>query len=123
MNVTLWILQGFLAAVFLASGVMNLTQPKDKLAPKMGWVEPVPSSAIKTLGALEVAATIGLIFPAAFDIAPILVVWSAIGLIIVMIGAAIIHWRRNEPQIIIVNAVLLILAAVVVWGRLGSYSF
>jgi len=123
MNVTLWILQVVLAVVFLASGAMNLIQPKDKLAKNMTWVEPVPPSAIKTLGALEVAAAIGLILPAALDIAPILVVWSAIGLIIVMIGAAIIHWRRNEPQIIIVNAVLLILAAVVVWGRLGSYSF
>lgn len=124
MNVTLWILQSVLAAVFLTSGGMNLVQSKDQLVKKkMTWVESFPAGAVKVLGALEVAATIGLIFPAALDIVPILVVWSALGLVLVMIGAAVLHFRRNEPQVIIVNMVLMILAAIVVWGRLGSYSF
>ena len=103
---------------------MNLVQSKDQLVKKkMTWVESFPAGAVKVLGALEVAATIGLIFPAALDIVPILVVWSALGLVLVMIGAAVLHFRRNEPQVIIVNMVLMILAAIVVWGRLGSYSF
>lgn len=103
---------------------MNLVQSKDQLAKKkMTWVKSFPAGAVKVLGALEVAATIGLIFPAALDIAPILVAWSALGLGLVMIGAAVLHLRRHESQVIIVNVVLMILAAIVVWGRFGPYSF
>jgi hypothetical protein len=40
-----------------------------------------------------------------------------------MVGAAITHARRNEPQMIVFNVALLILAAVVAWGRFGPYSY
>jgi hypothetical protein len=57
------------------------------------------------------------------DIAPVLVPLAALGLVLTMIGAAIVHGRRGETPAIAVNAVLLILAAVVVWGRFGPYAF
>jgi len=41
----------------------------------------------------------------------------------VMIGAVFTHARRNEYQAIGANVVILLLAAVVVWGRFGPYSF
>ncbi|WP_274522976.1 hypothetical protein [Saccharothrix sp. ALI-22-I] len=40
-----------------------------------------------------------------------------------MIGAAIAHARRKESQAIAMNVVLIVVAAVVAWGRLGTYSF
>ncbi|WP_245797426.1 DoxX family protein [Mangrovactinospora gilvigrisea] len=40
-----------------------------------------------------------------------------------MVLAALTHTRRKEPQAIAFNAVLLILAALVAWGRFGPYSF
>jgi hypothetical protein len=54
---------------------------------------------------------------------PVLVPLAATGLVLLMIGAAITHARRKEPQMIIGNAVLLILAAIVAWGRFGPYAF
>jgi DoxX-like family len=39
MNVLLWIVAGLLAAAFLVAGLTKLTQPKEKLAARMGWVE------------------------------------------------------------------------------------
>jgi hypothetical protein len=33
------------------------------------------------------------------------------------------HYRRKEPQMIIVNAVIFALAVFVAWGRFGPYSF
>ena len=48
---------------------------------------------------------------------------AATGLAIVMILAAITHVRRREPSGIAVNAVLLVLAAFVAWGRFGPYAF
>jgi uncharacterized membrane protein YphA (DoxX/SURF4 family) len=125
MNIVLWILAGLLALVFLAAGAMKLTQSKEKLAanPNMAWTEQFSTGTVKLIGLLEVLAAIGLILPAALDIVPILVPLAAVGLVLIMIGAALTHARRNENQAVIINVVLLALAAFVVWGRFGPYPF
>jgi uncharacterized membrane protein YphA (DoxX/SURF4 family) len=122
-NIVLWVIAGLLALAFGAAGAMKLIQPKEKLSANMGWVDDFSPGAVKAIGALELLAAIGLILPAALDIAPMLVPLAAIGLVAIMIGAAITHVRRSEQQMIGINAVLLILAAVVAWGRFGPYSF
>jgi uncharacterized membrane protein YphA (DoxX/SURF4 family) len=78
---------------------------------------------IKLIGALEVLAAVGLILPPLVKIVPVLAPLAALGLILLMIGAAITHSRRKETSMIAINAVLLVLAVVVVWGRFGPYSF
>jgi uncharacterized membrane protein YphA (DoxX/SURF4 family) len=123
MNVVLWILAALLAVAFLLSGITKLTQPREKLAAQMGWVEDFSPRTVKVIGVLEVLAAIGLILPAALDIIPILVPLAATGLVALMIGAALTHTRRREYQIIAINLALLIIAAVVAWGRFGPYSF
>jgi uncharacterized membrane protein YphA (DoxX/SURF4 family) len=123
-NVVLWIIAGLLAAVFAMAGLMKIAQPKAKLAASgMAWTEDFSVGAIKGIGALEVLAAIGLILPAALDIAPVLVPVAATGLAVMMLGAALVHARRKENQMIGVNVVLLILAVIVAWGRFGPYSF
>jgi uncharacterized membrane protein YphA (DoxX/SURF4 family) len=123
MNIVLWVLAGVLAAAFLAAGLTKLIQPKEKLAANMGWVDDFSPGMVKTIGALEVLAAIGLILPAALDVLPVLVPLAALGLVLLMIGAAITHRRRGELPMIAINVVLLVLAALVAWGRLGPYSF
>jgi len=123
MNIALWVIAGLLAAVFLLAGITKLTQPKEKLATRMTWTKDHSEGRVKTLGALEVLAAIGLILPAALNIVPVLVPLAALGLVVVMIGAVFTHARRNEYQAIGANVVILLLAAVVVWGRFGPYSF
>jgi uncharacterized membrane protein YphA (DoxX/SURF4 family) len=124
MNITLWIIAGVLAAAFLAAGAMKLAQPKERLAASgMGWTEEFTPGMVKTIGLLEVLAAIGLILPAALGVLPVLVPLAAVGLTALMAGAAITHARRKETQMIAANAVLLVLAAAVAWGRFGPYSF
>jgi uncharacterized membrane protein YphA (DoxX/SURF4 family) len=122
-NIVLWIIAGVLAAIFLLAGLTKLTQPKEKLATTMGWTKSASSATVKTIGTLEVLAAIGLILPAALHIAPVFVPLAALGLVLVMVGAMVTHARRNERQAIVANVVILALAAVVVWGRFGPYSF
>jgi uncharacterized membrane protein len=123
-DVVLWIIAGVLAAAFLASGLMKVLQPRKKLAAAgMGWVEDFSDGAVKGIGVLEVLGAIGLVLPAALDIAPVLVPIAATGLALVMVGAMVTHARRHEPQVIVVNVVLFVLAALVAWGRFGPYSF
>jgi hypothetical protein len=124
MNIALWIVAGLLAAVILASGVAKVIQPKEKLAAYgFGWVDDFSAGGVKIIGMLEILAAVGLILPAALDIAPILVPLAAVGLVLLMIGAMITHVRRHEYQAILLNAALLAVAAFVAWGRFGPQSF
>ena len=122
MNVVLWIIQGLLAVAFLAAGAVKLSTPREKLITTMGWVNDVPQRGVRAIAALEVLAGIGLILPAALKIAQVLTPLAATGLVVLMLGAAGLHARRKEPQYIVANAVLLVLAAIVAWGRFGPYS-
>jgi uncharacterized membrane protein YphA (DoxX/SURF4 family) len=123
MNVVLWIVAGALALAFLAAGLTKLSQPREKLAATMGWVQDFSPGTVKLIGALEVLAAIGLILPAALDVVPVLVPLAAVGLVLLMVGAAVTHARRKEAPMIAINVVLLVLAVVVAWGRFGPYSF
>jgi uncharacterized membrane protein YphA (DoxX/SURF4 family) len=116
MNLFLWIVAALLAALFLASGVQKVLQPSQKLA-SSSLGQDFSAGTLKTIGVLELLAAIGLILPAALDIAPVLVPVAALGLALLMLGAAITHARRKEPQAIAVVSVLLILSLVIVWGR------
>ncbi len=122
MNIALWIVAGVLALAFLAAGLMKVSQPKEKLATTMGWVDDFSPGTVKFIGIMEILGAIGLILPAATGIAPVLTPLAATGLAVTMILAAIVHGRRREPQMIIVNAVLLALALFVAIMRFGPQS-
>lgn len=124
MNIVLWVIASLLALAFLLSGAIKVIQPAEKLAGMgMGWAPDFPAAGVKTIGALEVLAAIGLILPAVTGIAPILVPLAAVGLVLVMIGAVVVHVRRGENTGTIAPIVFLILSAVVAWGRFGPYAF
>lgn len=125
MNLALWIIAGLMAAVFLVAGVNKLFIPQEKLAkaPGGGWVNDFSPGFIKALGAVEILGAVGLILPAALDIAPILVPLAAVGLATIMTGAAIVTSRRQEPKHALLNLTYLALIAVVAIGRFGPESF
>jgi hypothetical protein len=78
---------------------------------------------VKLIGTLELLAAIGLILPAALDIAPVLTPIAATGLCVLMLLAVLTHVRRKERSGIVVTAVLFVIAAVIAWARFGPYSF
>jgi len=124
MGTTLWVLTAVLAFGFASAGVMKLLQPKEKLANSgMDWVNDFSSGTVKLIGVLEILGAIGLIVPAAVGVVPVLVPIAAVGLAVVMLGAAVVHARRKEVPMIAVNAVLFAIAVVVAWGRFGPYAF
>lgn len=122
MNLALWIVAIVLAATFAGSGLMKLLVPKDKLVNSgQGWAQDYTPTNIRLIGFVELLGAAGLILPAVTHIAPILVPLAAMGLVLVMVGAAMVHARRKEAMNIGVNAVLLALAVFVAWGRFGPY--
>lgn len=122
MNVFLWILQGLLAAAFLFAGTLKATRPKEKLVDKFTFVNDFSAATVKFIGITQVAAALGLILPAATGIATFLTPLAAVGLGVEMVLAAIYHARKGEWASLPTNAVILILAAIVAWGRFGPYA-
>jgi uncharacterized membrane protein len=121
-NVFLWILQAVLATAFGLAGLTKAFKPKEKLRTTMPWVDDFTPTRIRLIGVVEVLGALGLVLPAVTGVAPVLTPLAAIGLAVTMVGAAVVHARRGEWSAIAVNVVLLVLAAVVAWGRLGAHA-
>jgi DoxX-like protein len=134
MNLALWIVAGLLAGVFLVSGATKLFVPQeslDGLLQRLGpaaqatgeWTRDFSPGALKTIGILELLGAVGLILPAALDIAPVLVPLAASGAVLLFAGAVIMRLRRGERATIVVDLVYLAMAAFVASGRFGPWSF
>lgn len=124
MNIALWVIAGLLALMFLMAGTMKLRTPIEEMHEKMAWTRSTPTAAIRALGTAEILGAIGLILPAAVNIAPILTPIAASGLAIVALGAAVVHLRAGEgmkaASIPLLLGVLSVLVAVL---RFGPYAF
>ncbi|MEU8390464.1 DoxX family protein [Micromonospora sp. NPDC048842] len=125
MNLALWIAAGLLATIALAGGITKTFVPKQKLSAANGggWTGDASVRFVKTLGALEILAAVGLILPGVLDIAPVLVPVTAVCWILLMVGAMITHLRYGEARFVVLNLIYLALAAFVAWGRLGPEPF
>ena len=121
MNLALWISAGLAAALLAASGLGKLTTPHARLIERFAWVQDFPDPAVKGIGLVDLIGAIGLIVPAAVNIAPGLVPIAAAGVVVLMIAAIVVHVRRSERPVI--NVALLLLAAFVAWGRFGPHHF
>jgi hypothetical protein len=84
MNITLWIIQSLLAALFLFAGGSKFVLPDEVLT--SGPVV-LPVLFIRFIGVCEVLGAFGLILPSLLRIRPSLTPLAASGLIIIMIGA------------------------------------
>jgi len=123
MNEFLWVLQVLLGAAFVAAGLLHAGQSRERLLERLPWVEDFSAPTLKFIGTMEIAGGLGVVLPAATDIAPILTPIAATGLGVLMLGAILTHVRRREPAGVAITGVLFVLAAVVAWGRFGPYSF
>jgi uncharacterized membrane protein YphA (DoxX/SURF4 family) len=114
MNIALWIVQILLALAFLLAGSMKVSQPIDKLKKNMNWTTP---GIVRLVGTLEILGGLGLILPAVTHILPWLTPVAAVGLVLTMIGAAIVHVRLKEFSGLAAPIILLLLALFIVYGR------
>ncbi len=120
MNIALWVVQIILALAFGASGTLKATRSNAELHDQMPFVEDFSEGQVTAIGVAEALAALGMLLPGLVGIAPILTPVAATGLVVVMIGAAVVHARRGgEANMIMVNLVLGAAAAFVAWGRFG----
>jgi putative oxidoreductase len=117
LNISLWVVQGLLAAMFGMAGVMKLTASAEQLVQGgMTFVQTYGMGMVRFIGVSEVLGALGLILPAATRIKPTLTPYAAVGIGVIMILASAYH--VSEGQSFLFPFILLLMAAFVVWGRM-----
>jgi uncharacterized membrane protein YphA (DoxX/SURF4 family) len=117
-NTGLWIVQGLLAAMFLLAGVPKLLMSAAQMTAP-GPIQ-VPVAFIRFIGVCETLGAIAMILPGLTRIRPGLTPLGAAGLVIIMIGAAVINIVNGMAAVAMPTAVLGLMAAYVAWGRWRS---
>lgn len=116
MNMALWVLQGLLGLYFFFTGVIHFIVPPGLPAP-MAWMYELSPGLHYFSGAAEILAGLGLVLPGLTKIQTRLTPLAALGLVLVMFGAAAWHFPRGEPQNIVMNLVIAGLSGFVAYGR------
>ena len=117
LHIALWIAQVLLGAMFIMTGLMKLGTPLDQLATSLPWVNDFSPVMVKLIGAAEIAGGLGLILPSLLRIKPILTPMAAVGIILIMVFASLLHMSRGENGVIGMNIALAAIAAFIAWGR------
>ena len=115
MNTFVWIIQGLLAFVFLAHGLLFLFPPV--AVRKIKKQTPFPVGFMQFIYVVEVLAALGLTLPGLTGILTPLIPLAATGLVPIMVGAVVFHLSRREIPPSVVTAVLLALAVFVACMR------
>ncbi len=114
LNITLWVLQVLLAAIFLMAGGFKLVTPAAELAAQ-GMTMPI--SLLRVAGASELLGAFGLVLPSLLRIQPKLtpIAASLLGLLVTI--AAVMHLAKGEVGAIAPPLVFGGLCAFIAWGR------
>jgi hypothetical protein len=112
-KVTMWVVQGVLAVLFLFAGGMKLITPVAVLS----LMSPFPGEFIRLIGICEVIGAVGLILPWALGIRRELTPLAAAGLVIIMVGATVSTMAIGGGVLALIDVVIGVLAATVVYGR------
>src|SRR5215471_6315061 len=87
MNVTFWVIQILLAALFLFAGIMKLIMPIEAM--NQGPIQ-LPGWLLRFIGVCETLGGIGLVLPGLLGIKRMLTPLAAMGLVVIMIGAVVL---------------------------------
>jgi hypothetical protein len=113
LGVTLWIVQGLLAFLFLGAGISKFVMSPEAMQDPVA----LPLWFLRFIGTCETLGAIGLILPQLLNIRPGLTPLAASGLVIIMTGATVITaiWMGVAPALF--PLVVGILATFVAYGR------
>jgi uncharacterized membrane protein YphA (DoxX/SURF4 family) len=115
-NLILWIFQIGLGIFFISFGIVHFVVPEG-LPTQLSWMYDLDDAFHYIAGIAEILGGLGLILPGLTRIVPGLVPAAAIGLILVMLGAIVWHFGREEYPNMGINAVVAVALAYVAYGR------
>ena len=113
-NITLWIIQGLLAALFLFAGVSKLVMPIEAMTTQIH----LPGLFLRFIGIAETLGALGLVLPGLLKIRTDLISLAAGGLVVIMIGATSLTLTTPTPIGALVPFIVGLLTAYVAYRRL-----
>ena len=116
MHTVLWVLQGFAALAYTASGVMKAFM-YDKVTADVPSFGALPKRAWIALGLLELVCVVGLIVPSALHWHPELTVVAAAILAVESLVFIWVHIKYREVPPMIMSGVLGLMMAFIAYGR------
>jgi uncharacterized membrane protein YphA (DoxX/SURF4 family) len=123
MNTITWILTAVLTVIFTFSGIAKSTMSRDRLiATGQTGIAPFPMPVVRVVALCELLAVVGLIAPWLTGTARYLTPLAAVGLGLVMIGAAVSHSSLREPKATAATVTFLVLCAFVAASRFAALS-
>ena len=120
MNVALWVVHLLTALAFGQHGY-SLLFGLERARKRLAWTRDVETGILRFIGVAEILGAVGVILPAATGVLPWLSVLAA-G-VIIMVLAIVFHLFRREWPNILLNFVLGLFPAAVVYGRLVIAPF
>jgi len=120
MNIFVWILQSFLAFLFLHAGLCKTFFRKRKMAYLgQSGVVGLPGPLITFIGICEILGAYALVIPLWLNLVPILTPIATVCFSVIMILAIGVHLRKGQYKNVIVN--VLILAALILIFMVRMY--
>ncbi len=111
-------IQILLGIAFTLIGCMKLFAPLSTLATSMDWVYLFPEIVVRLIGAAELLGGLALLIPLVLKRMHRLSAFAALGLMLIMVLASLLHLSRpGEKGMVIVNVVIFVLAAIVMFKR------
>ena len=121
MNRLITIIQIILGIMFAIIGCMKLFVPITTLATSMSWVYLFPEFVVRSIGGVELLGGLALLIPLVVKRGHRLSAFAALGFMIIMVLACLLHLSRpGEKGIAIVNGVIFVLSAMVMFRRFRS---
>jgi len=120
LNLTLWIVQIFLALFFIGAAIPKITGRG--LEQWIGFSD-LPRPLVLSIGLAEVLGALGLVLPMATGILPWLTPLAAIGLAVNVLMASGFHIRAGERLNAIETTLWASIAAIIAIGRWNLVSF
>ncbi len=114
LSIALWMLQAFLAALFLWHGQFMAFPPAAMVAILDANIGP---GLRVFIGVAEILAAAGLVLPGLTRVLPALTALAAAGLMLVMTSATVFHLVRGETASAVSTVVILALVTVVAFTR------
>jgi uncharacterized membrane protein YphA (DoxX/SURF4 family) len=116
MNILLWVLQIVFGLYFTGVGIMHFIIPPG-LPAAMGWMYELSPVLHWFSGIAEILGGLGLILPGLTKIQTRLTPLAALGLVLVMLGAAVWHVQRGEVSNIFLNLINAAILGFIAYGR------
>ena len=128
MEIVVFVCQVILSIMMLVFGGVKLAYNKEQLKAKgdgrMDYVDDLYQMNVKLIGLTEMLIGLGLILPQLIctDL-DYLIPLAALGAVLTMIGAVIIHIKRKDDlQAIMINIIIMLIAVVILYGKISNLS-